>query len=70
MAEAQDVHHYGTVIGRMVRNGPIAVTFESSEAGMARFGTRNLLDGKAAGIGSAHTSLAALGPVPGVPPRR
>jgi serine/threonine-protein kinase HipA len=28
-------------------------------------GTRNLLDGKAAGIGGAHPSLAALGPVPG-----
>ncbi|HAG59935.1 MAG TPA: hypothetical protein DCL83_11775, partial [Arthrobacter bacterium] len=38
MAEAQDVHLYGTVIGHMVRNGPTAVTFESSEAGMARFG--------------------------------
>lgn len=28
-------------------------------------GTRNLLNGKAAGISGAHPSLAALGPVPG-----
>ncbi|WAH99220.1 type II toxin-antitoxin system HipA family toxin [Arthrobacter sp. MMS18-M83] len=38
MAEAQDVHLYGTVIGSMVRGGPSTVAFESSEAGMARFG--------------------------------
>lgn len=57
MAEAQDVHLYGTVIGRMVRNGPIAVTFESSEAGMARFG-----------IGSRILSAnLPLGPRPSTP---
>lgn len=33
-------------------------------------GTRNLLDGKAAGVGGAHPSLVALGPVPAMPPRR
>ncbi|MGO4582961.1 type II toxin-antitoxin system HipA family toxin [Arthrobacter sp. 2RAF6] len=38
MAEAQDVHLYGTVIGSMIRAGANTVTFESSEAGMARFG--------------------------------
>lgn len=38
MAEAQEVHLYGTVIGRMVRNSASTVTFESSDAGMARFG--------------------------------
>ncbi|RAX46998.1 hypothetical protein DQ354_02005 [Arthrobacter sp. AQ5-06] len=32
-------------------------------------GKRNLLDGKAAGIGGAHPSLAAPGPVPAMPPR-
>ena len=30
-------------------------------------GTRNLLDGKAAGVGGAHPSLVALGPVPEAP---
>lgn len=38
MAEAQEVHLYGTVIGRMVRHGAATVTYESSDAGMARFG--------------------------------
>ena len=30
-------------------------------------GTRNLLDGKAAGVGGVHPSLVALGPVPDAP---
>ena len=37
---------------------------------MARYighGTRNLLDGKAAGVGGAHPSRVALGPVPDAP---
>lgn len=38
MAETQDVRLYGTVIGRMVRAGETAVTFQSSEEGMSRFG--------------------------------
>lgn len=38
MAESRDVHLYGTVIGQMVRSGGTTVTFESSEAGMSRFG--------------------------------
>lgn len=38
MAEAQNVHLYGIVIGRMVRASGSTVMFESSDAGMARFG--------------------------------
>lgn len=38
MAESRDVHLYGAVIGQMVRAGETAVTFTSSEDGMARFG--------------------------------
>ncbi|KRE74231.1 type II toxin-antitoxin system HipA family toxin [Arthrobacter sp. Soil762] len=57
MAEVQDVHLYGTVIGRMVRHGATTVTFESSDAGMARFG-----------IGSRILSAnLPLGPRPSTP---
>ncbi|MBE4719269.1 HipA domain-containing protein [Pseudarthrobacter sp. AB1] len=57
MAEAQEVHLYGTVIGRMVRNSASTVTFESSDAGMARFG-----------IGSRILSAnLPLGPRPSTP---
>lgn len=38
MADSQDVHLYGTIVGRMVRASPTTVIFESSEAGMDRFG--------------------------------
>lgn len=37
MADSQDVHLYGTIVGRMVRSSPTTVIFESSEAGMDRF---------------------------------
>ncbi|MET3173753.1 UNVERIFIED_ORG: serine/threonine-protein kinase HipA [Arthrobacter sp. UYCu721] len=57
MTEAQDVHLYGTVIGRMVRASASTVTFESSEAGMAWFG-----------IGSRILSAnLPLGPRPSTP---
>ncbi|MCO4236020.1 type II toxin-antitoxin system HipA family toxin [Pseudarthrobacter raffinosi] len=57
MAEVQDVHLYGTVVGRMVRHGATTVTFESSDAGMARFG-----------IGSRILSAnLPLGPRPSTP---
>ncbi|MHA7299919.1 type II toxin-antitoxin system HipA family toxin [Pseudarthrobacter sp. MDT1-22] len=57
MAEVQDVHLYGTVVWRMVRHGATTVTFESSDAGMARFG-----------IGSRILSAnLPLGPRPSTP---
>lgn len=57
MAETQDVHLYGTVIGQMVRSSPTSVVFESSDAGMDRFG-----------IGSRVLSAnLPLGPRPSTP---
>ncbi|WP_426975369.1 type II toxin-antitoxin system HipA family toxin [Pseudarthrobacter sp. O4] len=59
MAEALDVHLYGTVIGQMVRSGPDAVTFETSAAAMDRFGVGSRILSRNLPLGPRPSSPAA-----------
>ncbi|MFH5880099.1 type II toxin-antitoxin system HipA family toxin [Arthrobacter sp. NA-172] len=59
MAEAQEVHLYGTVIGHLVRAGPDTVVFESSDAGMDRFGVGSRILSANLPLGPRKSSPAA-----------